>query len=354
MATYVIRRILLIPVMLFGMTVLIFVMLSFLGPTERSALYVRDIPKNPKALEGVIKQYGLDKPIYVQYWNWLVGRQDPQTGDWSGGVIRGDFGYSRTSSQPVADIVLTRFPATLELSLYGVIPIILGGIFLGVVAAVNHNKWIDQVTRVFSIVGWSFPLFVFGLIVLMIFYAKLQWLPPGRVSDWANQIIRTPEFHSYTHLITIDALINGRPDVFWDAVKHLILPVITLSYLQWALILRVTRSSMLETLRQEYVTTARSKGLKELDVIRRHSLPNAMIPVVTVSGFVVIGLLNGVVITETIFNFPGIGKAAADAAVNLDVITILTLAMFAGIIIITANLAVDILYGFVDPRVRIE
>ncbi len=353
MTQYIIRRLLLLPLLLFGVTILIFGMLQFLSPAERAALYIKDIPKNPEALEGVIRKYGLDKPIYVQYWNWMVGTTDPVTGKTVGGVLRGDLGYSRTSSEPVVDLIAQRFPATLELALWSMIPIIFGGIWLGVIAAINHNKWIDQVTRVFSIIGWSFPTFVFGLLVLMIFYAQLQWFPPGRLSDWANAVVRSSRFHRYTYLVTVDALLNGRIDIFWDAFRHLILPIITLSYLSWALLLRVTRSSVLEVLRQNYVTTARAKGLKEKTVIRRHVLPNALIPVATIAGFTVIGLLNGVVITETVFNYPGIGSAAANAALQLDVVTVLGLTLFSGVIIILTNLLVDIMYAVIDPRVRL-
>lgn len=354
MTTFIIRRLLLVPLLLFGVTVLIFGMLQFLSPVERSALYIRDIPKNDKAVEGVIKQYGLDKPLYVQYWNWLVGRVDPTSGERRGGILFGDFGYSRVASQPVVELIRNRFPNTLDLTIWAVAPIILVGIWLGVQAAVHQNGIIDQAARIFSIVGTSFPTFVFGLLMLMIFYANLQWFPPGRLSDWANQIVRSDVFHHYTSLITFDALLNGRFDVFLDALRHMFLPILTLSYISWATFVRVTRSSMLEALHQEYVTTARAKGLHERDVINKHARPNAMIPVVTLAGFQVIGLLGGVVITETVFVYPGIGAAAAQAAAQLDVVTVLGFALFDGFILIVANLIVDILYGLIDPRVRVS
>jgi len=354
MTTYIIRRLLLVPVLLFGVTWLIFGMLQFLSPVERSALYVRDIPKNDKALDGIIKTYGLDKPVYVQYWRWLVGNVDPVTGGRNGGILFGDFGYSRVGSQPVADLIRARFPNTLDLTLWAVAPVILVGIWLGVQAAVHQNGFIDQAARVFSIVGTSFPTFVFGLLMLMIFYANVQWFPPGRLSEWANAVVSSGEFRSYTHLLTFDALMNGRIDVFWDALKHMILPILTLSYLSWATFLRVTRSSMLEVLRQDYVTTARAKGLPERDVIFKHAQPNAMISVVTLAGFTVVGLMGGVVITETVFDFPGIGKAAAEAAAALDVVTVLGFALFNGVILIVANLVVDVIYAVVDPRVRLS
>jgi peptide/nickel transport system permease protein len=157
-----------------------------------------------------------------------------------------------------------------------------------------------------------------------------------------------------TKLITIDALLNLRFDIFLDALRHLVLPVITLSYLSWALLLKVTRSSMLEALRQDYVTTARSKGLSENTVISRHVLKNALIPVATIAGATVAGLLNGVVITETIFNWNGLGEAAASAALNLDVLTMLGYALFTALLFVLVNLGVDILYGLLDPRVRLD
>lgn len=354
MTTYIIRRLLLVPVLLFGVTVLIFGMIQFISPVERTALYVRDIPKNDKAIEGIIKLYGFDQPIYVQYWRWLVGRVDKITGERKGGILFGDFGYSRTSSQPVAELIKNRFPNTLDLTIWAVGPVILVGIWLGVQAAVHHNGFIDQAARMFSIIGTSFPTFVFGLLMILIFYANLRWLPPGRISDTLGRVVDSSAFHHYTSLLTIDALLNGRFDVFWDAIKHMLLPILTLSYLSWATFLRLTRGSMLETLRMEYVTTARAKGLPERDVIYKHARPNAMLPVVTFAGFTVVGLLGGVVITETVFNYPGIGAAAARAAVSLDVVTVLGFALFNGFILIVANLVVDILYAFVDPRVRLS
>lgn len=354
MTNYIIRRLLLVPVLLFGVTVIIFAMLQFLEPVERSALYVKDFPKNEKQIEGIIKKYGLDKPIYEQYYRWLVGHKDPATGIRNGGIIYGDFGYSRTGSQPVIDMIKNRFPNTLDLALWTVFPMLSVGIWLGVKAAVHQNGIVDQAARIFSIVGTSFPVFVFGLLVLILFYAKLGWFPPGKMSDWVSQLIFSGELKQYTHLLTIDALLNGRFDVFWDALRHMILPILTLSYINWATFVRVTRSSMLETLRMEYVITARAKGLSEKTVINKHARPNAMLTIVTLAGMQVVGLLGGVVITETVFNYPGIGQAAANAAQQLDVVTVLGFAVFNGFILIVANLVVDILYGVIDPRVRLD
>jgi peptide/nickel transport system permease protein len=354
MTAYVIRRLIQLPITMIGVTILIFAMLQLLSPVERSALYVQAIPHNEGAIDGIIRKYGLDQPFHVQYWRWLVGQKDAVTGEIEGGVLRGDLGYSRTGRQTVSDLIAQRLPATLELTLWAAMPIIGGGIFLGVVAAVHHNKLIDQVIRVFVTIGWSFPTFVFGLLVLLIFYAKLKWFPPGRLSDAMTIVVASPEFHRYTYMNTVDGLLNLRFDVFWDALRHLILPTITLAYVIWAQILRVTRSSMLETLRQDYITTARSKGLAEKTVIYRHAFRNALIPVLTLGGLMVVNLLNGVVVTEVIFNYPGMGSAAARAAGSLDALAVLGFVLFGGVVLIGANLVVDILYAFADPRIRLK
>jgi peptide/nickel transport system permease protein len=353
MTAYIIRRLIQLPITILGVTLLIFAMLQLLTPVERSALYVQSIPHHEGAIDAIIRKYGLDDPFYVQYWRWLVGHKDPTTGEIEGGVLRGDLGYSRTGRQMVTDLIAQRLPATLELALWSAFPIIGVGIWLGVVSAIHHNKLIDQIVRVVVTIGWSFPTFVFGLLMLLVFYAKLEWCPPGRLSDQINIIVMSPEFHRYTHMNTIDGLLNLRLDVFWDALRHLILPIITLSYVIWARILRVTRSSMLETLRQDYITTARSKGLSDRVVIYRHAFRNALLPVVTIGGMMIVGLLNGVVVTEVIFNYPGMGSAAARAGSSLDALAVLGFVLFGGIVLTTANLVVDVLYAFLDPRIRL-
>lgn len=354
MLAYIIRRLLMLPILVIGVTILIFLLLSLLTPYERAALYVQDVPKRQGALDGVIEKYGLNDPIYVQYWHWLVGRKDPDTSEVKGGVLRGDLGFSRVGAGSVAEVIGRRLPATVELAMWAALPTIGIGIWLGVLSAVHHNKLADQVLRVASIVGWSIPTFVFGLLLLMIFYARLGWFAPERLSDWALRIVQSDAYTRYTQINTLDALLNLRLDIFLEAFAHLIMPVTTLSYLNWAFMLRVTRSSMLDTLRQDYLTTARAKGLIEKVVVRRHALPNALIPVVTVGGLTLIGLLNGVVITETVFNYPGMGSFLAEAAMSLDVVSVLGVTLFSSIILVLGNLLVDVLYGVIDPRIRLQ
>ena len=341
MSKYIIRRLLILPLVMFGLSVLIFGMLMMLDPVERAALYVTNIPKNPDAIQAIIDKYGLDQPVYIQYGRWL------------GNILHGNLGWSKTAQMPVTQAIEAYFPATLELGLWSFLPIMIVGTWLGIEAAIHHDTWIDQAARVFSIIGYSFPTFVFGLLALMIFYANLQWFPPGRLSAWANQVVISPDFHTYTGMYTFDGLLNGRPDIFLDALRHLFLPALTLAYVDWALILRVARSSMLEVLNQDYIRTARSKGLPERQVIYGHARPNAMIPVVTIGGLLLVGLLNGVVITETVFNYHGMGLLAANAALNFDAVSVLGIALLAGTVLVIANLVVDILYRYLDPRIEL-
>ena len=354
MTAYIIRRLLILPIILIGVTILIFAMLNVLGPVERSALYIKDIPKTEQQLAGVIQRYGLDDPFFVQYARWIIGHQDPETGERIGGLLRGDLGYSRTGREPVVDALLRRLPATVELALWAMIPVIGFGIWLGAKAALNHNKPFDQFARVLAILGWSFPTFVFALLMLLVFYARLDWFQPGQLSTEFSQEVIKPGFTQYTHLMTIDSLLNLRFDIFLDSLRHLIMPVTTLMVVEVALLLKITRSSMLEEMRQDYVTTARAKGLPEKMVVNRHIRRNALIPVITVSGLTLAGLMGGVVITETVFDYPGIGSWAAAAAVSLDVLSMLGYALFTAVLLVIANLIVDVLYAVLDPRVRLS
>jgi peptide/nickel transport system permease protein len=329
---------------LFGVTLIIFSFTEILGPEKMISAYV-----NPNVfdklsnedIDRLIEKYGLNDPMWTRYFKWL------------GGVLKGELGWSVTAKQPVADAIKERIPYTIELALYAFIPVIAVGIWLGVTAAVNRDKFIDHFIRIFAIVGWSLPDFVFGLIVLMIFYSVLGWFPPGTLSDWADSIVKSDSFHKITHLLTIDALLNGRLDVFWDALRHLIGPILTISWLWWAYLLRITRSSMLEVLGKEYVRTARAKGVPEKEVIHKHAKKNAMIPVVTVAGAMVIGLLAGTVIVEVIFNRVGMGRFTAQAATQLDYAAILGSTLFYSTLLVVGNLIIDILYAILDPRIRL-
>ncbi len=345
MLTFIIRRLLLLPIILFGVTLLIFAMTYLVGPYERVSIYVTNpnaFKGGPQTLEKLVHKYGLDKPVWDQYYSWLVQ------------LVHGNLGWSASARMGVTQALGKYLPATAELVLYSAWPVVLLGIWLGYISATHQDKPIDHVTRLMAITGWALPIFVLGLVLLMIFYGVLGWFPPGRLSLWAQQYVQSSAWHSYTGLYTIDAILNGNGRILLDALRHLLLPVITLSYASWALILRIMRSSMLETLRQDYVTTARAKGLTEQVVLKKHARRNALIPVATISGLMVVGMLGGVVLTETIFDIHGMGRFAAQAATQLDIPAVLGFALFYGFVMVFANLIVDISYGLLDPRVRFE
>lgn len=351
MLGFIVRRLLFLPFLWLAITFLTFLLLEPLGPYQRVSIFVNIDPERAfggkltqDQLQRLIEKYRLDDPAPVQYVRWL------------GQVFQGNFGWSKTAQKPVFDAIFERLPATLELGLYAVLPVIAIAIWLGVLSAVHHNKPLDHTMRFFSITGYSLPTFVFGIFALMIFYGILGWFPPGRLSFWAERIVfDAAQFTRFTGLNTLDALLNGRGDIFIDALRHLILPVLTLAYLNWAGLQRVTRSSMLETLSQDYITTARAKGISENAVILKHALRNALIPVTTLSVPIVIGLLlSGVVITETVFNYKGLGLLAVTATLQFDVPTVLGFTMIGTSLIVVGNLLVDVLYVFIDPRVRYD
>lgn len=341
MAAYVARRLLLLPLVAIGVTLLIFALLQFVSPAQRAALFITD-PKQLSSIDSIIRKYGLDQPVHVQYWTWLKE------------LARGDLGWSQTARMPTSVAIGTFFPATLELTIYIFIPVVLLGLWLGTKAAVHRDRAVDHFSRVFAISLRGLPSFVWGLMVLMVFYGWLNWFPPGRLSLEADLYVNSPEFHRYTRLLTVDALFNGQLWIFLDALKHISGPALTLVLVEMALLVRITRSSMLEVLRQDYVRTARAKGLAEPVVINRHARRNALIPVITLSSLLFVGLLGGVVLAETIFNYPGIGKWGAEAAVQLDIPGVTGFGMFIAFVTVLGNLAADVLYATIDPRIRLQ
>ncbi len=339
MFTFIARRLLLLPLLLLGVTLLVVLLMQLLSPTERAAGFVNS-EAQMRNLPAIIEQYGLDKPWYVQYGSWLSQ------------ALQGNLGFSRVTNEPVLETIRKRLPNTLELAVLTIIPTIGLGIWLGTLAALNRDRFLDNFTRVTSIIFWSLPTFVLAIWLLIIFYGGFGLFGLGQLSaNFAREVLR-PEFERYTGFMTLDALLNGRFDVFWNAILHLILPVATLVLVISAQIVRVMRSSMLDTLSQDYVRTARAKGLGQKSVNNKHARRNALIPVLTLSGFTLVGLLNGSVIVETIFALPGVGKWLADAAVQLDYGAILGGAVFVGFLVVLGNLIVDILYAVVDPRIR--
>jgi ABC-type dipeptide/oligopeptide/nickel transport system permease component len=342
MLIFCLKRLLFLPLVMFVLTLMIVGFMQLLTPEQRAASFAKT-PRQLRNLDKLVEQYGLDKPFHIQYFNWLKE------------AVRGNLGYSLTSNEPVLETIIERFPATLELTLFASFPIIGFGIWLGTLAALKRNQWVDQVSRVLAVIGYSLPTFVLGIWLLVIFYGGLNVLPGfGRISNEGTLTLITTNMRRYTGLITIDTLLSGQWRLFFDALVHLILPVITLTIVASAQILKTMRSSMLEVLSADYVRTARAKGLSNRVVNLKHARRNALISVATLSGFVVSGLLGGSVITEVIFGYPGIGQWGARTAMQLDYAGTLGFALFSAVLVVVSNLFVDLLYAFLDPRVRYE
>ncbi len=343
MLSYIIRRLLMLPIVVFGCILLVYIVMQFMTPYQRVSVFVRSPNELRNSnIDELVDDYGLNDPAWEQFARWVVT------------IFKGEFGYSQAAQRTVANAFARFLPVSAELALWSVVPVILGGILLGSASAVRHNKLFDHLMRVVAIIGWSLPTFVAGLLGLFIFYGILRWFPPGQIGIQAGAIMRSASFVHYTGLITVDALLNGSWFVLGDALRHLILPVFVLSFVSWAMLLRIMRTSMLEVLRQDYITTARSKGLDERVVIRKHARRNALIPPLTVAGLTIAFMFSGMVITETIFDWHGIGRWAARAAQTFDMPALLAFMLFNGSLIVVANLIVDIMYARLDPRVRLQ
>lgn len=282
------------------------------------------------------REMGLDQPIIVQFLYYL------------GDVVRGDFGRSLLTARPVAEDIARVFPATLELATLGTLIGVLFGVPLGVLAAVKRGSVIDQVARVVALVGYSMPIFWLGLISLLVFYGILGWVGgTGRVDIFYEGL--TPPI---TGLLLVDSAIAGQWDVFWSAFDHIILPASLLGYYSLAYISRMTRSFMLEQLSSEYITTARVKGVPEWLVVWRHAFKNIRVQLITVIALSYAGLLEGSVLTEIIFSWPGIGQYITNALLSADMNAVLGGTVVVGLCFVVLNVLSDALYRVLDPRSR--
>lgn len=340
MLNFIVRRLVQIPLVMLALSVLIVALTMLLTPAQRAAGYIRS-EQQAAQLERIIRDRGLDQPFPVQYGKWLQS------------TLSGDLGFSKSSGQPVLDTIIERLPNTIELSLVTAIPIILIGIWLGTLSALNKDRLIDQVLRVFAVLGYSLPTFVLGIVLLAVLYGYLGWLPGAGQLEVINQFA-VGDLRRYTGMLGVDALLNGRFDIALDVLRHLIMPALTLIIVSGATILKVMRNNMLEALTSDYVRTARAKGLSERVVNLKHARRNALLSIVTLAGFTVIGLLGGSLITETIFAYPGIGQWVVQSALALDIPSVLGFALLSALIVVVVSTLIDILYGVIDPRVRFD
>lgn len=338
---YIIRRLILVVPVILGAILLVFAITQLIPARSRAMLYVRS-DKDVDRIDDIIASHHLGESPLNQFL------------DWFGQVLQGNLGWSAVARGPVLLNFMEKWPATIEIVIFATPIIITLGIYLGVLSATHRDKLIDHATRMFSISGYSLPSFWLGLVLLALAFTVTGTLITGRVSsDIQNVVKSTAVFHRYTGLYTIDGIINGRWDVVIDALKHLVLPVTVIVTINVAGLIRLMRSSMLEALMKGYIVTAKAKGLKKSQIVNKHARRNALIPVVTVSGLMVAGLFSGLVITETVFSFEGIGSWAAAAATRTDIATVVGFTLFTGLLFVVSNLIVDILYAYIDPRIRL-
>ncbi|RDE15916.1 MAG: peptide ABC transporter permease [Candidatus Thorarchaeota archaeon] len=347
---FILRRVLLAIPVIFGVLTITWFLSYVVG--DPLAMFITE-RTNPAAIPGIIQDHGFNEPLVIQYFLYL---RTLLAGDW--GVS-----YSTGGDLPVLTVIARKFPATIELAIVAMVFAVILGVPLGILSATRKDKPIDHFTRVFSLAGVSMPIFWFALLLkYVLFYQFSVWglpyLPSGDRVD--NELWKTVLHNgvgydftsSITGFVLVDSLLYGQPILFGDAVLHLIMPGFCLGYLTLAIITRMMRSSMLEVMKEDYITLARSKGLTERIVIYRHALRNALIPTVTVIGLAFGGLMSGAVLTETIFNWPGLGRWATQAILVSDMAAINGFVLLVAFIFVSANLIVDLTYGALDPRIR--
>jgi len=331
---YFIKRLALTIPTLLGVSIIVFLLIHMI-PGDPIDIMVGD-RISAEARLALEERLGFDQPLHVQYWQWFTN------------ALQGDLGISIRSNQPVIQEILNRLPATIELTLVALFIAVLFGIIFGVSAARHRNTIIDQSMIGFSLLGVSIPIFWLGMMLIMLFSVLLGWLPvSGRLSMGTF-------IPSITGLYLFDALITGHFEAFIDALKHLLMPAFSLATVSLALIVRVTRSSMLDVLSEDYIRTARAKGLREGKVVYVHALKNALIPVVTVIGLQLAKLMGGAILTETVFSWPGIGRLLINAIGFRDYPVVQGVVLFVAFAFIFINIIVDLLYAYLDPRIRYE
>ena len=318
--------------MLLGVSIVVFFMVRAI-PGDPAQLLLGQQATQAQVLQ-VRENMGLDKPVIVQYGIFLAD------------AVRGDLGDSIVTGRPVTTELLARLPATLELTAFAMLVAILVGVPVGVISAVKQYSLLDKFTSVLALIGISMPIFWLAMILIVIFFVNLGWLPfPGRLSTGYAVT-------SITGLVLVDSLLTLNFAAFWDGLKHLILPAIALGTIPMAVIMRMTRSSMLEVMGEDYVRTARAKGVVPWRVIFKHALRNAMLPTVTVIGLQAGLLMGGAVITEMIFSWPGVGQITAESVYRRDYAMTQVIVLYGATLFVLVNLVVDVLYGVLDPRVR--
>ena len=330
---FLLRRMVGIAAVMIGVSVITFA-ISHVVPTDPVAAALGDHATDEQ-IAVFRTEYHLDRPLPEQYITYVTG------------IVHGDLGRSIRTRRPVLDDLVDSFPATLELSFTALLVSIVVGVPAGIWSAISRGRVPDVIVRLLALAGGSMPVFWLGLIVIGLFYYQLGWFPGGGRID---TFVQPPP--PRTGLYVIDSLLAGDFDALRSSLAHLVLPALTLGYFSTAVVTRMTRSSMLEVLGQDYMRTAKAKGLRESVIVLRHGLRNALIPTITVIGLTFGSLLSGAVLTETIFSWPGLGRYATASAVSLDFPAVLGVTLLAAIVYPVANLVVDVAYYWLDPRIQ--
>jgi peptide/nickel transport system permease protein len=334
MLRFVVRRLLLLVPILIGLSILVFVWIRALPGSPATALLGERA--TPEAVANINEQYGLNKPIYEQYFSYV------------GQLLDLNFSSSITTRRPVVDEFKERFPATIELAVSAMLFSVLIGIPLGFLAAKKYGSWIDHTSLVASLIGISIPIFFLAILLKYVFAVKLGWLPTVGRQDVLINVDHPTNFY------LLDALLAGNLEAFWDALKHLVLPAIALGTIPLAIIARITRAAVLDVQNEDYVRTARAKGVKPGIVDRRHILRNAMLPITTIIGLQTGLLLSGAVLTETVFAFPGVGTWLVDAIKFSNYPVLQAGILFIAVVFVFVNLIVDLSYAYLNPRIRLS
>ena len=335
MLRFVVRRLLLLLPILAGLSILVFLWIRALPGSPAEVLLGERATE--ESIAQIREQYGLDDPLYVQYWRYLE-----QT------VWHRDLGTSIRSFRPVTEEIGQRFPATVELAAAAMLFAVLLGIPLGFLAAKRYGSLLDHGSLVASLIGISIPIFFLGLILKYVFAVRLGWLP----SVGREDILALNEHP--TNFYVLDAIVTASPGALWDAITHLILPAVALGSIPLAIVARITRAAVLDVQNEDYVRTARAKGLPPLAVDSRHVLRNALLPVSTIVGLQTGLLLSGAILTETVFAWPGIGVWLKEAIFNRDYPVLQGGILFVAVVFVLVNLVVDISYAIINPRIRLS
>jgi len=330
---YILRRLVVLPILIIGVSIVVFT-LTRVGGSPIGIYLSHEM--SPSEVAEIKARFNMDKPVWTQYLYWIRG------------IFQGDFGWSGVAAAPVSDVFPIKLAATMELAFCAGLVALFLGITLGTYAGARRNRLPDHITRIIAVSGASMPQFWFGIILLIIFWANLGIAPIGRSDATIFASIGHP-----TGLYTIDSIIAGSPKALWDAIWHLILPALTLGFGATAIIARMMRSALVEELQQDYVDSARAKGLAERIVIKRHARRNALVPTVTVIGLTFGFLLQGTITIEIIYRWPGLGRWMADSVLRGDQATLMTYVLFTSVLFLVVNLIVDVVYANLDRRVTL-